>query len=81
MERIETPTLPKYQLQALEKIFAAEIEGHLPFQSTASVYKKLEADGLVRFGKETLSSDCLGAITVEGWYLTHAGRLMYCMSC
>lgn len=70
----------KAELNALEKVFAAEIEGHLPFQSKAKMFKQLAEDGLLapmerRFG------DGRWAVTVSGWQLTHAGRVLYCSSC
>lgn len=70
----------KETLRALERVFAAEIEGRLPFQSKARIYPGLEKDGLIepterRFGAGTF------AITVKGYQLTHAGRIMYCASC
>ena len=66
-------------LAALEKVFAAEIEGRLPFQSKAKIFRDLENDGLVapmerRFGGRF-------PVVVTGWQLTHAGRFMYCSSC
>ena len=71
---------PKATLKALERIFAAEIEGRLPYQSKARIFTKLADDGLVapmerRFGHDRF------AVTVTGWQLTHAGRLLYCSNC
>jgi hypothetical protein len=77
----ELAFLKKSYRDALERVWTAEIEGRLPLQSKATVFKQLEADGLVTFGKERLGADRFGAIEVEGWYLTHAGRFAYCMSC
>lgn len=68
-------------LKALERVFAAEIEGRLPFQSKARVYQHLADEGLVEPMERRFSGDRFGAITVRGWQLTHAGRLFYCMSC
>lgn len=67
------------KLKALEKVFAAEVEDRLPFQSTAAIFKKLCDEGLVapferKFGGRV-------QVTVAGWQLTNAGRLMYCSSC
>ena len=66
-------------LKALERVFAAEVDGHLPFQSKAKIYGKLHEEGLVapmerKFGGRF-------PVTVTGWQLTHAGRIMYCASC
>ena len=38
---------PKKVLNALERVFASEIEGHYMIQSKASIYRDLLAAGLV----------------------------------
>jgi len=81
METVEVPKLTKARLSALERIFAREIEGTLPFQSRAKVYEQMAADGLVESGTSVLGHDRFGPIIVKGWTLTHAGRIAYCMSC
>lgn len=68
--------IAKAELSALEKVFKAEIEGRLPYQSRAKIYKTLEDYGWVTFDKEKC-----GMVTVEGWYLTQAGRALYCAHC
>jgi hypothetical protein len=77
----------KAELDALGKIFANDIEQDLkptgrtlPFQSKAKIFTKLEAEGLVRRDSMQIGSGW-SAVTVEGWALTAAGHLMYCMSC
>jgi hypothetical protein len=70
----------KAQLSALEKVFAAEINGNLPFQSKAKIFQCLCDDGYLepmerKFGRDRW------AITVTGYQLTHLGRLTYCESC
>lgn len=73
----ETATsIRKCHLKALERIWICEIEARLPLQSKAAVFPELEAMGLAQRGHEMY-----GRVKVEGWYLTHAGRLTYCMSC
>lgn len=67
-------------ITALEKVFEAEIHGRL-FQSKAKIYKQLEADGMVTFERQELGRDRFGAIAVEGWALTHRGRIAYCETC
>lgn len=67
-------------INALEKVFEAEIQGLL-FQSKAKIYKKLEADGMVTFERQVLGRDRFGSIAVEGWALTHYGRIAYCATC
>jgi hypothetical protein len=70
----------KRRLQALERIWIAEIQNRLPLQSKAKVFDELEQQGLVERG-QVQYLDRFGTITVKGWYLTHAGRLLYCSSC
>ena len=67
--------------QMLERLFAAEIEGRLPFQSKAAMLKRLEAKGLVQRMKREFPPDRFGPIVVEGWCLTLLGNMTYCMSC
>jgi hypothetical protein len=71
----------KKNLKALERVFAAEIEDRLPFQSKALVYLDLCDEGLVQPMERTFAGGRFGAIIVKGWQLTHVGRLVYCMSC
>lgn len=70
----------KAELNALEKVFAAEINGCLPFQSKAKIFRQLCDDGLIEPMERNFGKDRFGAITV-GYQLTHAGRLLYCSSC
>lgn len=70
----------KAELSALEKVFEAEINGRLPFQSKAKIFRRLCEGGYLeamerRFGDGTF------AVTVSGYQLTHAGRITYCASC
>lgn len=71
----------KAELNALEKVFAAEIEGRLPFQSKAKIYRRLCDDGLLASVERKVGGDRLGAIIVSGYELTHAGRIIYCLEC
>jgi hypothetical protein len=71
----------KTELKWLEKVWAAEVEGRLPLQSRAAIYKRLEDRGLVERMKVEYPPDRFGPIVVEGWGLTHAGRFVYCSSC
>ena len=79
-EVIEVERLKKCHYKALERIWAAEIEGRLPLQSKAAVFKELEIMGYAKHDSKTLGRDRFGALVVSGWYLTHAGRLTYCMN-
>jgi hypothetical protein len=73
--------MKKRHHNALEKVFAAEIEGRLPLQSKARIYEELALLGYVKMDTETLGRDRFGTISVSGWYLTQLGRLAYCMEC
>lgn len=69
----------KATLAALEKVWAAEIENRLPYRSRAMIYLRLEQEGLVQEMTRTFPGRF--AVTVNGWQLTHVGRIMYCSSC
>lgn len=69
------------KLKALEKVFAAEINDRLPLQSRAKIFHRLSDEGLVAPMERSFGAGRFGAITVTGWQLTHAGRLLYCSSC
>jgi hypothetical protein len=71
--------MTKSDLDLLGRIFAAEVEHRLPYQSRAAAYKRLEAGGFVQRGEETLRG--WPPVTVSGWYLTHKGRMAYRESC
>lgn len=71
--------MKKATIKALELIFAAEIESRLPFQSRRKIYPQLEGEGLVEKASITLPGRF--PVTVEGYVLTHAGRIAYCQSC
>lgn len=75
------------ELRALEKVFSHEVERAvgprphgLPFQSRAAIYKRLAAQGLVEAVTVNFGSGPF-AVSVSGYELTHAGRLLYCASC
>jgi hypothetical protein len=71
----------KTTIRALEKVFAAEIEGRLPFQSKAKIFRQLCDDGLLEPMERKFGGDRFGAVTVAGYQLTHAGRFAYCSTC
>lgn len=64
------------ELKALGNVWAAEIDGRLPFQSKAAIYKRLADEDLIAPMEVRM-----GVVTVRGWELTHAGRLLYCSHC
>ena len=80
MTDVPPTTAPKKVLAALEKVFAAEIDNRLPFQSKAAIYRDLLAAGLVAWMDRVIGSGW-GAVTVSGYELTHAGRYLYCSNC
>lgn len=75
------PKVPsKATLKILERAFAAEIEGRLPFQCRSKLAKELVESGHLqemvrRFGTGAL------AVKVAGYSLTHLGRILYCETC
>lgn len=79
--------MTKIKLNALEKVFKAEIEGafnHVSrcYQSKAKIYKELEAERLVTWCTEQMRfKDGLPAlsISIKGWQLTPLGHLTYCL--
>ncbi len=80
MANDHTTRVPKAVLTALEKVFAAEIDGRLPFQSKATIYRDMLAAGLVEIVVATFGKGAM-AVTVSGYALTHRGRIIYCQSC
>jgi hypothetical protein len=72
--------MKKAELAALEKVFAAEIEGRLPFQSKAKIFRTLCDEGYLEPMERNFGHDRFGII-VHGYQLSHAGRLAYCLSC
>ena len=76
--------MEKPELELLEKAYNAEIvaafsKNSLYMMQTRATKRadKLVADGLLRKVRETLA----GRYTVEGYALTEAGRLAYCLTC
>lgn len=67
------------ELRALGRVFAAEVEGRLPFQSKAKIFRELCESGMVEPMEWTLGGRL--PVTVSGYQLTHAGRMAYCCSC
>lgn len=71
---------PHRTIAALEKVFAAEIEGRLPFQSRAKIYQKLCDAGMLEPMQRVVGGPPF-PVTISGYQLTHAGRFAYCESC
>lgn len=75
------------ELEALEFLFSREVDNALnpkacgfPYQSRRKVFRELEAEGLVRKVSVKYGAPPL-VMVIEGWELTTAGHLLYCMSC
>ena len=69
----------------LEKAFAAEIAGALTksprlMQTRSKLAEELVTEGLLEKVSERFGGGIFG-VTLEGYKLTHAGRLLYCASC
>lgn len=69
--------LLKRHIAALEKVFTAEIDGHIPFQSRAKVFEELYAAGYLSIEKRRFGAGW-PAVTVTGYGLRHKGRIAYC---
>lgn len=74
----------KDDMALLEKAYAAEVDAALSkselYMMQTRATKRADAlvdDGLLRKVNKTLA----GRYTVEGYALTEAGRLAYCMTC
>ncbi len=72
--------MTKAELNALEKVFAAEIEDRLPFQSKAKIFHRLCEDGYLQPMERKFGSGRF-VINVTGYQLTHLGRFTFCESC
>jgi hypothetical protein len=75
--------MTKAELQILEHIFTAEIEGRLPFQfgrrGDPKLALKLESEGYIQRMERTLGGRF--PMQVKGWALTLCGNLAYCTWC
>lgn len=69
---------PSERIRWLEKIFTAEIQGRLPFQSTSKAMAELVEDGWIEPMTRTFGRDRFGAITATGYQLTARGHITYC---
>lgn len=73
-------SLNKRSMALLEKAFAAEIAGGLGLMQTKSkLAAQLVEEGYLMQVTERIN--CRLPVTVEGYRLTHLGRLTYCLSC
>ncbi len=70
----------KAGLRMLERVFCAEIEGLLPFQTKAKLAESLAESGYLEPTMKRVGNGPFAA-TVKGYALTHLGRLTYCGTC
>lgn len=71
--------MTKAELNVLEKVFIAEINGR-KFQSKSKLVKSLADRGyLAEYTTEY--ADRFGWMRVDEWILTHLGRWSYCETC
>lgn len=74
--------MKKTELEILGRAFDAEIAWSLKIQfchllqTKSKLAKKLVDEGYLRFTKEEFT----GGLTIEGYELTHLGRIEYCTS-
>lgn len=75
----------KQELKILEKVFECEINAALDenfvchlFQTKSKVAKKLADEGYLTFEKFVIEGRF--PVVVEGYALTHVGRMTYCLS-
>ena len=71
--------LTKSQLNMLEKIFSAQLDGSL-HETRSKVAKQLETDGYIVREVKNLGKDRFGIISITGYALTLKGNAAYCMS-
>jgi len=76
--------MTKKEFDLLDTIYAREIESALQgfppeFQTKSKIAKKLEADGFLVQTKSIIAGRF--PVVVEGYTLTHLGRMSYCMEC
>lgn len=77
MKGQEFMDLTKRRMQALEKLFIADMEGSGPVQSKARVYDELETMNLAEKCQRVFGSGRFSVI-VKGWKITLIGHFTYC---
>ena len=78
-------TMDKRELALLERAYAAEVNAALSkvprvLQTKSKLADKLVADGLLRKAEEIYRGSVF-AVRLEGYELTEAGRMAYCLTC
>lgn len=75
-------SMDKRDLALLERAFEAEVRGAiLKCPRLMQTKATARADALVADGLLTNAAEMWGGARVEGYELTHAGRLLYCATC
>lgn len=69
----------KKEMDMLEKVFAAEIEGNL-LETESKVAKELELNGYIVLDEKEVCRDRFGMVMVRGYRTTLKGNAEYCMS-
>lgn len=67
------------ELRTLEAMFAAEVEGRLPYQTKSKLVRKLADEGYCEPMEITLPGRF--PVVLTGWRLTLRGHTTYCYNC
>jgi len=85
LNKLNGGVMKKTELAMLEKAYSAETDAALErsvchlMQTKSKVADKLVEEGLLRRAEIKISGPL--ACTIQGYELTDAGRLTYCLSC
>lgn len=71
--------MKKSEIDFLERVFAAEIEGRL-YQTKSKLAKRMEEDGYITADYKHFGNDRFGEIVVKGYRLTLLGNYTHCSS-
>jgi hypothetical protein len=69
----------KAELDFLERVFSAEIDGRF-YQTKSKLAKNMEDDGYIQKTSKSFGKDRFGEIVVTGYVLTIKGNYTYCTS-
>jgi hypothetical protein len=71
--------MTKAELDFLERVFAAEIDGRV-YQTKSKMAKRMEDDGYILKTSKSFGKDRFRKIIVTGYVLTIKGNFTYCTS-
>ena len=71
--------MTKAEIDFLERVFAAEIDGRL-YQTKSKLAKRMEEEGYIVEVHKHIGNDRFGEIVVKGYNLTLLGNFTYCSS-